>query len=116
MDSQPDHHRKIELQSPADLSYLISAVRAAAASHIDRAFPPVPSTSDHPSSTNITSASGQEDERRSQSASLVSDYIARTSRLAAPYLTVTGLPIDDPASCLSRASSSSTRERQQEPD
>jgi hypothetical protein len=34
-------HRKIELQSPEDLSYLITNVRRAARVHIDEAFPPV---------------------------------------------------------------------------
>ena len=34
------HHRKIELQSPADLTYLLSNVRASAQSKLDSAFPP----------------------------------------------------------------------------
>lgn len=34
-------HRKIELQSPEDLTYLITNVRRAAAAHIGEAFPPV---------------------------------------------------------------------------
>lgn len=34
-------HRKIELQSPEDLTYLITNVRRAAAEHIGEAFPPV---------------------------------------------------------------------------
>lgn len=34
-------HRKIELQSPEDLTYLITNVRRAAAEHIGAAFPPV---------------------------------------------------------------------------
>lgn len=34
-------HRKIELQTPDDLSYLISNVRRAARERIDEAFPPV---------------------------------------------------------------------------
>lgn len=34
-------HRKIELQTPADLSYLIANVRRAARERIDEAFPPV---------------------------------------------------------------------------
>lgn len=34
-------HRKIELQSPEDLTYLINNVRRAAAEHVGAAFPPV---------------------------------------------------------------------------
>ena len=34
-------HRKIELQTPDDLSYLIANVRRAARERIDEAFPPV---------------------------------------------------------------------------
>lgn len=34
-------NRKVELQSPEDLTYLITNVRRAAAEHIGAAFPPV---------------------------------------------------------------------------
>lgn len=34
-------HRKIELQSPEDLTFLINNVRRAAEEHINAAFPPV---------------------------------------------------------------------------
>lgn len=33
-------HRKVELQSPADLSYLIANVQRAAREKLDRSFPP----------------------------------------------------------------------------
>lgn len=36
-------HRKIELQSPEDLTYLITNVRRAASEHLSEAFPPVES-------------------------------------------------------------------------
>jgi kinetochor protein Mis14/NSL1 len=35
------HQRKIELQSPEDLTYLLANVRRAAAERLDEAFPPV---------------------------------------------------------------------------
>lgn len=35
------HQRKIELQSPEDLAFLLANVRRAAAARIDEAFPPV---------------------------------------------------------------------------
>lgn len=34
------HHRKIELQAPADLTYLLSNIRASAQQKLDSAFPP----------------------------------------------------------------------------
>jgi kinetochor protein Mis14/NSL1 len=36
-----DSARKIELQTPEDLAYLVANVRRAAAARIDEAFPPV---------------------------------------------------------------------------
>jgi hypothetical protein len=36
-----EHHRKIELQSPDDLQYLISNVRRAANEKIDKDLPPI---------------------------------------------------------------------------
>ncbi|USP80121.1 hypothetical protein yc1106_07395 [Curvularia clavata] len=41
-------HRKIELQSPSDLSYLTSRLRAAAIQKLDLHLPPVSSTSNEP--------------------------------------------------------------------
>jgi kinetochor protein Mis14/NSL1 len=38
-----DEHRKIELQSPEDLKYLITNVRRAANEKINRALPAMPS-------------------------------------------------------------------------
>jgi kinetochor protein Mis14/NSL1 len=40
-------HRKIELQSPEDLIYLITNVRKAAADSINAAFPPVEGEDGH---------------------------------------------------------------------
>ncbi|EFY92496.1 kinetochore protein mis14, putative [Metarhizium acridum CQMa 102] len=91
--------RKIELQSPEDLAYLVAKVRGAAAARINEAFPHVP---------------GQgEDELRNQIESLVNEvrppppppsttqvqrltpkqYIDRTFTLAAPNLSINGLPV-----------------------
>lgn len=39
-------HRKIELQSPEDLTFLINNVRRAAEEHINAAFPPVDDAQD----------------------------------------------------------------------
>ena len=41
MDSSSVAHRKIELQTPEDFTYLINNVRRAAAESVNAAFPPV---------------------------------------------------------------------------
>ena len=61
MDSSSAVHRKIELQAPEDLTYLIDNVRRAAADSINAAFPPV------------EGADGQEDELRLQIEQMVND-------------------------------------------
>ncbi|KAK3290656.1 uncharacterized protein B0H64DRAFT_478963 [Chaetomium fimeti] len=78
-------HRPIELQSPEDLTYLIDNVRRAAADSINAAFPPVDNGLD-----------GQEDELRNRIEQLVNDYILKTFTLAAPNLTINGLPLPNP--------------------
>lgn len=83
-------HRKIELQSAEDLNYLIANVRRAAAAHINDAFPPVPSSD----------PSDGEDELRQRIEALVEEYISRTFALAAPNLTINGLPVADPSAFL----------------
>ncbi|KAK0611518.1 hypothetical protein B0T14DRAFT_530565 [Immersiella caudata] len=74
--------RKIELQAPEDFTYLIDNVRRAATDSINAAFPPV------------EGADGQEDELRVRIEQMVNDYINQTFTLAAPNLTINGLPVD----------------------
>lgn len=57
-------HRKIELQAPEDLSYLVANVRRAAAARIDEAFPPVDGDG---------AAHGEEDELRTRIEELVNE-------------------------------------------
>ncbi|GAP92668.1 putative kinetochore protein [Rosellinia necatrix] len=75
-----DSARKIELQAPEDLAYLIANVRRAAAARIDEAFPPVDDST--------------EDELRTRIEELVNEYILQTFALAAPNLSINGLPVD----------------------
>lgn len=56
-------NRKVELQSPEDLTYLITNVRRAAAEHIGAAFPPVDGDD----------AGAEEDELRVRIEELVND-------------------------------------------
>ncbi|KAI0399958.1 hypothetical protein F4802DRAFT_602475 [Xylaria palmicola] len=76
-----DSARKIELQVPEDLAYLVANVRRAAAARIDEAFPPVVDDD-------------TEDELRTQIEALVDEYITKTFTLASPNLTINGLPVD----------------------
>ncbi|KAF4126141.1 kinetochor protein Mis14/NSL1 [Geosmithia morbida] len=71
--------RKIELQTPEDLSYLISNVRNAAATRLNEAFPPVDGAGD--------------DVLRTQIEALVNEYIDKTFALATPNLSINGLPV-----------------------
>ncbi|KAL2023697.1 hypothetical protein VTK56DRAFT_1411 [Thermocarpiscus australiensis] len=96
---EPAVHRRIELQSPDDLTYLIDNVRRAAADSINAAFPPVDNAAD-----------GQEDELRNRIEQLVNEYILTTFTLAAPNLTINGLPVD-PSQFLSSLTSSSSPSR-----
>ncbi|KAF7534165.1 hypothetical protein G7054_g6483 [Neopestalotiopsis clavispora] len=76
------HQRKIELQSPEDLTYLLANVRRAAAERVNEAFPPV------------EGAQG-EDELRNRIEELVEEYITKTFTLSAPNLSINGMGIDD---------------------
>ncbi|KAL1873904.1 hypothetical protein Daus18300_003776 [Diaporthe australafricana] len=78
-------HRKIELQSPEDLTFLINNVRRAAEEHINAAFPPVDGQDD---------AGAGEDELRVRIEKLVADYISQTFTLAAPNLSINGFDLD----------------------
>ncbi|KAI1489926.1 hypothetical protein F5X96DRAFT_670188 [Biscogniauxia mediterranea] len=92
MEGPGSQHRKIELQAPEDLAYLLANVRRAAAARLDEAFPPVESTG----------AQG-EDELRTRIEALVEEYITQTFTLAAPNLSINGLPVE-PSQFLSPSS------------
>ncbi|KAI2463710.1 hypothetical protein F4781DRAFT_415697 [Annulohypoxylon bovei var. microspora] len=76
-------HRKIELQAPDDLAYLLANVRRAAAARLDEAFPPVDGA-----------AGGEGDELRTRIEELVNEYITKTFTLASPNLSINGLPVN----------------------
>ncbi|KAK4166581.1 hypothetical protein QBC43DRAFT_257077 [Cladorrhinum sp. PSN259] len=79
--------RRIELQSPEDLTYLINNVRKAALDSINAAFPPVELGEGE------DAAVPEEDELRNHIEKLVNEYITQTFNLALPSLTVNGLPL-----------------------
>ncbi|KAL8989489.1 MAG: hypothetical protein Q9177_001628, partial [Variospora cf. flavescens] len=76
------HHRKIDLQSPADLTYLQTNIQLSAQQKLELAIP---------ASANPAGAS---DAFRPQVQRLVQDYIAQTLSLALPSLAVNGLDAD----------------------
>ncbi|KAG6084045.1 hypothetical protein E4U15_001762 [Claviceps sp. LM218 group G6] len=78
-DSQASQsQRRIELQSPEDLAYLISNVRKAATAHLEEALPRI---------------EGQrEDKLREDIAALVNQYIDQTFRLCSDNLSINGIP------------------------
>ncbi|GAO14961.1 uncharacterized protein UV8b_05135 [Ustilaginoidea virens] len=69
--------RKIELQSPEDLAYLVANVRHAAAARVNEAFP----------------QADRHDELRNQIEAQVNQYIEQTFALALPNLSINGLPV-----------------------
>ncbi|KAI0165424.1 hypothetical protein GGR52DRAFT_585462 [Hypoxylon sp. FL1284] len=76
--------RRVELQVPDDLAYLLANVRRAAAARLDEAFPPVDGAD----------AAAGEDELRTRIEKLVDEYITNTFTLAAPNLSINGLAVD----------------------
>ncbi|TLS24202.1 hypothetical protein PpBr36_08232 [Pyricularia pennisetigena] len=81
MDAGTSAHRKVELQSPEDFTYLLNNVRRAAAESIGAAFP--------------LADDDAEDALRARIEELVDDYIARTFNLAAPNVSINGLPVPE---------------------
>lgn len=83
-------HRKIELQSPEDLTYLIAKVSRVARDKIDKHFPP-------------DAAVQGEDKMRSRVEMLVDDYIRSTFNLAKPNLSINGMDSDEIEAELAKA-------------
>ncbi|KAL8709991.1 MAG: hypothetical protein Q9225_007369, partial [Loekoesia sp. 1 TL-2023] len=76
------HHRKIDLQSPADLTYLHTNIKASAQQKLDLAIPASATPANEP------------DTFRPQVQQLVQDYITQTLTLALPSLAINGLDAD----------------------
>lgn len=114
------HHRKIELQAPEDFAYLVDNVRRAAADSVAAAFPPVANEDDNNNNDKATTGKNgkkkkrvDEDDLHTRVEALVNEvrsppasgniseniadvlqYIRRAFALAAPNLTINGLPVD----------------------
>ena len=74
------HHRKIDLQSPADLTYLHTSIKHSAQQKLDLAIP-----------ASATPANDPNDSFRPQVQQLIQDYITQTLTLALPSLAINGL-------------------------
>ncbi|KAI5300695.1 hypothetical protein KEM56_002258 [Ascosphaera pollenicola] len=79
---QAPHHRKIELQSPADLSYLYSNTLALSKEKLSQHFPP-----------SQNSQNGDTDPLESRVRELVEDFILRTFKSATPSISINGLDV-----------------------
>ncbi|KAK3348304.1 hypothetical protein B0H65DRAFT_548088 [Neurospora tetraspora] len=102
MEMESAVHRRIELQSPEDFTYLIDNVRRAAADSINAAFPPV-----DPGDGNGEDEEEEEDELRVRIEGLVNDYITKTFTYVAPNISINGLPVNDPSEFLTSSPFSS---------
>lgn len=112
-------HRKIELQSPEDLTYLINNVRRAAAARISEAFPPVEGEGDDELRVRIEKMVDEVHSAPSPASAHYTkkkltkhpcpppQYITQTFTLAAPNLSINGFDLDGktfPAVYLSHSS------------
>ncbi|KAL8694262.1 MAG: hypothetical protein Q9224_003599, partial [Gallowayella concinna] len=70
------HHRRIDLQSPADLSYLHTNIKHSAQQKLDLAIPPSANPATEP------------DSFRPQVQKLIQEYITQTLTLALPSLAI----------------------------
>ncbi|BCS03430.1 uncharacterized protein AKAW2_70308A [Aspergillus luchuensis] len=79
-----DHHRKIELQSPADFTYLYANTVALSRAKLDLHLPPSANPNDGP------------DPMRERVRELVDEYINRTFNSASPSISINGLDSTSP--------------------
>jgi len=89
------HHRKVDLQSPSDLAYLLTNIRTAAQQKLDLHIPP------------SAAPQGEEDAFRTKVEELVHQYITQTLTLALPSLSINGF--DASPSLLTSSTSTTTR-------
>ncbi|KLJ13597.1 hypothetical protein EMPG_11459, partial [Blastomyces silverae] len=95
------HHRKIELQSPADLSYLYTNTVALSRQKLDLHFPPSarPNASTNTNASNASSSNpdhhpdddADSDPMKSHVRALVDEFIHKTFLTAAPSISINGL-------------------------
>ncbi|KAL2752105.1 hypothetical protein ACRALDRAFT_2128240, partial [Sodiomyces alcalophilus JCM 7366] len=103
MDSTSSAQRKIELQAPEDLTYLLENARRIAKRHLDDALPP------------IKGAAPEDDELRIQMEKYLSQYINKTFTLAAPSLSINGFDADPAVFLASNGALGAESDTPQEP-
>ncbi|KFY40454.1 hypothetical protein V494_03490, partial [Pseudogymnoascus sp. VKM F-4513 (FW-928)] len=87
-----DHQRKIELQEPDDLRYLLANTRRVAGEKVDIALPPIEG----------------EDALREKVEELVNSYVTKTFTLAASNTLINGHPVPRDSSLLAPAGAAET--------
>ncbi|KAF2088666.1 hypothetical protein K490DRAFT_39348 [Saccharata proteae CBS 121410] len=83
------HHRRVDIQSPSDLLYLISNVRAAARQKIDLHLPPISAATGD--SNNNNNNNNAEDPLRRKVEELVEQYVVAVFREARKGISVNGM-------------------------
>lgn len=107
------HHRKVELQSPLDLTYLRENVAAAAKQKLNLHFPPDATTRNKPGEQEGAEVVGngaeeREDPMRARVATLVDDFLDRTYGFASHSISINGNDVPAPSSILSSKLPSTT--------
>ncbi|MCJ1314444.1 hypothetical protein MMC25_008126 [Agyrium rufum] len=87
--STDPHHRKIDLQSSQDLTYLLSNIRRHSKDILDLHIPPPTSTSN--ASSLPKGASSEDEQWRQKVESYVQAYIQDTLKMALPSLSINGM-------------------------
>ncbi|OJD20465.1 hypothetical protein ACJ73_08200 [Blastomyces percursus] len=101
-------HRKIELQSPADLSYLYTNTVALSRQKLDLHFPPSARPNSASSNPNADADHDSDaDPMKSHVRALVDEFIHKTFLTAAPSISINGLSPADAAAAASNDDSNS---------
>ncbi|EED23908.1 conserved hypothetical protein [Talaromyces stipitatus ATCC 10500] len=95
---QSEHYRKIELQSPADLTYLYTNAIALSRQKLDLHFPP---------SASYSQNGNQLDPMKERVKELVDDFIRQTYTYASDSLSINGLEFDSASLSAAAAASKS---------
>ncbi len=103
------HHRKIELQSPLDLTYLQGNIAAAARQKLDLHFPPDAKTRVEDGGERLQDdAEDKEDAMRARVGALVNQFLERTFEFASHSISINGNDVPTPPQNLSSALPSTT--------
>ncbi|PGH01320.1 hypothetical protein AJ79_07957 [Helicocarpus griseus UAMH5409] len=109
------HHRKIALQSPADLSYLYTNTLALSRQKLDLHFPPSANASSSSSSPTSPTHTANPDPMKSHVQSLVDAFIQKTFLTAAPSISINGLSPAEAAATATPTGGKNTNKEEADP-